>query len=772
MSASNNPDVDLDVASGKPGSPLGWWRMGPALAGTALVIYLAVLLVTTHLAQDRLRESATARQALELRMRAAALSYFYAERRGDLLNLARSQPVAAFFSNRDLGMSMAYGLGASLQVIRTLALRLTQEARVAESPVYRRIALFDADGAPLVDTQEDPPAVTHWKPVGTGSGQSAAIANSADFPGEVLLETPVHYRGGVRGTLVAWVDEAAALVALVGSDPAAEGLSRYRVLRPEDKAAPTSSAEGPVPVEGTGLRLLARPDRQDAPTALTSPWFLAALVALAVGLIGIGGLLLRAQRRNLVLETRMEAARLQRRDLAEHNERLLGEIAKREESERRLVYQANYDTLTGLPNRVLVMDRLEQSLGGAVREGREVLLLYVDIDRFKRVNDSLGHAAGDEVLVQAAARLSTLIGPGDTLARIAADEMVLIFHDHFPEDRAEIQARRVLRLFARPFAVDGREVYLGASIGIALYPRDGRDAERLLKHADLAMKQAKDEGRGRYCTYTPGLDRMVQEDLAIANLLRRALGRRELYLVYQPLVEIGSRRTVAVEALLRWESDEMGAVSPARFIPIAEDAGLIDDLGAWVLDQACAEAVNWQRDLPCRLAVNVSPLQLQTPVDFRRSVDRALERSGLAPELLELEITERVLLRDQPTISALLADLNRAGVRLSIDDFGTGYSALSYLRRFPFQMLKIDRSFILGVPENQEDAELTRAIVAMAQALGLTVLAEGVERQEQLDFLSALGCDLAQGFLFSTPLDARAIGDFLRRGGVVEPQPA
>jgi EAL domain-containing protein (putative c-di-GMP-specific phosphodiesterase class I) len=237
-------------------------------------------------------------------------------------------------------------------------------------------------------------------------------------------------------------------------------------------------------------------------------------------------------------------------------------------------------------------------------------------------------------------------------------------------------------------------------------------------------------------------------------------------------VEIGSRRTVAVEALLRWKNDEMGAVSPARFIPIAEDAGLIDDLGAWVLDQACAEAATWQRVLPCRLAVNVSPLQLQTPVDFRRSVDRALERSGLAPELLELEITERVLLRDQPTISALLADLNRAGVRLSIDDFGTGYSALSYLRRFPFQMLKIDRSFILGVPENQEDAELARAIVAMAQALGLTVLAEGVERQEQLDFLSALGCDLAQGFLFSQPLDARAIGDFLRRGGVVEPQPA
>jgi diguanylate cyclase (GGDEF)-like protein len=386
-----------------------------------------------------------------------------------------------------------------------------------------------------------------------------------------------------------------------------------------------------------------------------------------------------------------------------------------------------------------------------------VLLLYVDIDRFKRINDSLGHAAGDEVLVQAASRLGTLIGPGDTLARIAADEMVLMFHDHFPDDRAEIQARRVLRLFARPFAVDGREVYLGASIGIALYPRDGRDAERLLKHADLAMKQAKDEGRGRYCLYTPGLDRMVQEDLAIANLLRRALSRRELYLVYQPLVEIGSRRTVAVEALLRWKNDEMGAVSPARFIPIAEDAGLIDDLGAWVLDQACAEAATWQRVLPCRLAVNVSPLQLQTPVDFRRSVDHALERSGLAPELLELEITERVLLRDQPTISALLADLNRAGVRLSIDDFGTGYSALSYLSRFPFDKVKIDRSFVIDLPHREDAVAIVRAVTRLAHDLGMIVTAEGVETPAQLEALRAFGCDLIQGFLFGRPMPAQAI---------------
>ncbi len=638
--------------------------------------------------------------------------------------------------------------------------------------MYRRIVLFDADGTPLVDTAKDPPSAPHWRPASDPPEQVSLVSDAVDEPGAVLLQAPVRHRGRVLGTLVAWVDQTAALIALVGPNPGIRGCPRYRVLRPGEGAESGSGGAGPVPVEGTGLRLIAPPVRQNDTIVLTSPWFLGALVTLAVGLIAIGSLLLRAQGRNLVLQTRMEAARLQRQQLAEHNERLLREIAKREESERRLVYQVNYDTLTGLPNRMLAMDRLEQSLAVAAREGRAVLLLYVDIDQFKRVNDSLGHAAGDEVLVQAASRLGSLIGPGDTLARLAADELVLIFPERPPADTAEPMAQGVLGLFAPPFLIEGRELYLGVSIGIAIYPRDGLNAESLLKHADLAMKQAKDKGRGRYCVFTPGLDRKVHEDLTIANLLRRALDRGELHLAYQPLVEIGTRRTVAFEALLRWDSEELGSVSPVRFIPIAEDIGLINDLGAWVLERACAQAAGWQTHAPYRLAVNVSPLQLQSPKDFRQTVSRALERSGLAPGLLELEITERVLLRDQPAIAALLAELNRDGVRLSIDDFGTGYSALSYLRRFPFQLLKIDRTFIAGVPENPEDVELARAIVAMAQALGLTVLAEGVERPEQLRFLESLGCDLAQGYLFSKALGVEAMGDYLRQEGGVGQQVA
>lgn len=737
-----------------------WRRAAPRLVAAALVVYLGLLLLVTHLAQQRLRESTAAQQALELQMRAAALSYFYAERRSDLANLVRSQPVGAFFANRDLGMSMEYGLRASLVAVRTAASRLVAEARVGGAPVYRRIALFDVDGTPLMDTQDDPPTLPRWQAPEEEREATAAIAVVPTDAGSVRLNAWVRHRGRIQGSMVSWVDQRGALAALVGPDAGDAG-SIYRVLSRHDPLPAGTRPEDLAAVEGTDLRLLVRRDPAAQRSALASPWFLAALVLLAVGLIAIGRSLLNAQQRNLALRVRMEAARQQRRELAEHNERLLQEIAKREEFERRLVYQVNYDSLTGLPNRALVLDRLEQHLAVALRESRAVLLLYIDIDRFKRVNDSLGHAAGDEVLVQTSMRLSRLIGLGDTLARIAADEFVLLYPDRPLGERGEAEAQHALERFGAPFVVSGKELYLGASIGIARYPHHGTEAEQLLKHADLAMKLAKDQGGGRYCAFDPGLDRQISEDMTIANLLRRAVGRGELLLAYQPQVEIASGRTVGVEALLRWRSAELGPVSPGRFIPIAEDAGLIQELGAWVLKRACLEAAGWQAGGPCRIAVNVSALQLAHPQEFRRAVGDALERSGLAPGLLELEITERVLLRDQPAIASLLAELDREGVRLAIDDFGTGYSSLSYLRRFPFHLLKIDRAFIQGVPDNAGDTELTRAIVAMAQALGLSVLAEGVEQAEQLRFLADLRCDLAQGFLFSHAIPPEEIAGYV-----------
>jgi diguanylate cyclase (GGDEF)-like protein len=737
--------------------------------GIALIVYLVLLLVTTWVAQERLSHSTNARHALEARLHANALSYFYAERLGDLANLRRDQAVQSFFVNRDLGMSMKYGLQASLVSIRGILIERVGEKRVDAGPFFDRIALFDADGTILVDTSADPPAAETWVPLDPGLPSPVRlVVDPPRYPGAILVEAPVVMAGRGRGILVAWINERTALAALVGVDPGGSGLDRYRLLRSAAEVAEIDGAVGaPIAVSGTPFFLIGLERASLDERLLTSRWFLFALVLLAVALLTGGWMLIGAQRQNLVLQTRMDVARLQRRKLSEHNERLREEIKKRQEYERRLIYQANYDSLTGLPNRTLAMDRLEQSLMIAAREDHRVLVFYLDLDHFKRVNDSLGHAAGDEALVQTAERVGTLVSAGDTLARLAADEFLVIYPDlRDPVDAAE-RAQALLGLFSAPFSIEGRELFLTATLGIAISPCDGKSAEDLLKNADLAMKEAKDAGRARYSFYIPGLDAQIRERLSMANLLRHAAERGELGLVYQPLIDLRSGRVVAAEALLRWTSEELGPVAPDLLIPVAEDAGLIQQIGGWVLERACSAAARWQSIAPCRVAVNVSSLQLQAPESFSEQVDFALSRAGLSAGLLELEITEGVLLRDRPIIGALLADLDRRGVRLSLDDFGTGYSALSYLRRFPFHVLKIDRTFISGIPDNQEDAELTRAIIAMAQALGLGVLAEGVERPEQRDFLVEQGCDLAQGYLFSRPIDADALGAMLSLNGAV-----
>jgi diguanylate cyclase (GGDEF)-like protein len=748
------------------------WLPAPTIAGgVALVVYLALLLVTTWIAQERLSHSTAARHALDAQLHANALSYFYAERLGDLENLRRDQAVKSFFVNRDLGMSMKYGLQASLVSIRSVLIERVGEKRVDSGPFFDRIAMFDADGTILVDSAADPPAAERWTPLEPGSPTHVRlVVDAPKHPDAILVEAPIVVAGRGRGTLVAWVNERTTLAALVGLDPGGSGLGRYRLLRSAAELADIDGAVGaPVEVSGTPFFLVDRKRTSLDERLLTSRWFLFALVLLAFALLAGGWMLLGAQRQNLVLQTRMDVARLQRRKLSEHNERLREEIKKRKEYERRLIYQANYDALTGVPNRTLAMDRLEQSLMIAAREGHRVLVFYLDLDHFKRVNDSLGHAAGDEVLVQTAERVSTLVSAGDTLARLAADEFLVIYPDlRDPVDAAE-RAQALLGLFEAPFSVEGRELFLTATLGIAVSPCDGRNAEDLLKNADLAMKEAKDSGRARYSFYVPGLDVQIRERLSMANFLRHAAERGELTLLYQPLIDLRSGRVVAAEALLRWNSEELGAVAPDLLVPVAEDAGLIPQIGGWVLERACTAAARWQSIAPCRVAVNVSSLQLQAPESFSEQVDLALKRSGLDAGLLELEITEGVLLRDRPTIGALLGDLDRRGIRLSLDDFGTGYSALSYLRRFPFHVLKIDRTFIAGIPDNQEDTELTRAIIAMAQALDLSVLAEGVERPEQREFLVAQGCDLAQGYLFSRPIDADALGAMLSRQGEVPP---
>ncbi len=426
---------------------------------------------------------------------------------------------------------------------------------------------------------------------------------------------------------------------------------------------------------------------------------------------------------------------------------------------RRLAY---HDALSGLPNRQLFNDQLDLSLLNAQREDRSVAVLFVDLDRFKDINDTLGHTFGDRLLPLVAARLKRCLRAEDTLARLGGDEFTVILHDLERPDDAHNVARKILESFADPFKLDGRVCYLSASIGISVSPDHGDDRESLLKHADIAMYRAKEEGRNRYCLYSAKMSERSLERLDLENDLRRAVDNQDLQIVFQPQVDTLSGKLVGVEALARWHHATHGWISPGVFIPMAEDIGLIGQIGEWVLRTACNQAQQWMAEGlgPVRMAVNISGRQLRDN-GLLHVVREVLEESGLDSRSLKLELTESVLMENAELAIATLDSIHEMGVQISIDDFGTGYSSLSYLKQFSISELKVDRSFIKGIPNDSDNEAIATAIIVMAHALGLTVTAEGVETEDQLMFLRKHGCDCLQGYLLGAPMPAGELSRLL-----------
>ena len=432
------------------------------------------------------------------------------------------------------------------------------------------------------------------------------------------------------------------------------------------------------------------------------------------------------------------------------------DLSQYRESQERLAHLAHFDTLTDLPNRLYALERLDHALEHAQRHSERVALLYFDLDNFKTINESLGHKVGDELLIAVARRLQQRLRNEDTLARLGSDEFLVVLENLQRPDEAASIARTLIELLERPLPLgnQGREAYLSASIGISLYPDDGLTSGDLLRNADSALHQAKQEGRNTFRFYTQGLTHQAHTRLTLEGRLRQALKRNEFILHYQPLVNATDGSAIGVEALLRWNSAE-GMISPAQFIPLAEETGLIVPIGTWVLREACRQMQFWrQQGLPLQtLAVNLSPRQFRQ-ADLVQQVRDALHDSGLPAAYLELEITEGALMENLEQAQATLAALKELGLKLAIDDFGTGYSSLAYLRRFPLDKLKIDQSFMQGVPQDQANLEIAATIIGLARNLKLRVLAEGVETHDQLQALRQLGCEQCQGYLFSRPLSA------------------
>lgn len=433
---------------------------------------------------------------------------------------------------------------------------------------------------------------------------------------------------------------------------------------------------------------------------------------------------------------------------------ILGEdISIRKRYEQQLLRQANYDILTGLPNRMLALDRLKLALAQARRENSLVGVMFLDLDNFKHINDTLGHDAGDNLLVEAARRVSSSLRGTSTVARLGGDEFLVVLPG-LADTEASVQvAQRILSKFQPPYILSGQEVFITTSIGIAIFPNDADNSGTLLQHADTAMYQAKNKGKSAYTLFRPEMTEVSHERLQMESLMRRALEQQEFELYFQPIVRTDTGQLAFAEALLRWNSPSLGMVMPDRFIPLAEETGLIIPIGEWVLKESCLAAMRWRKQTGTSIgiAVNVSPRQFRDP-RFVSTVMQALEQSGLEPDQLELEITERLILDNTIETAGILRELDSSGIRLSVDDFGTGYSALSYVKSYPFDTLKIDKSFIQDIMKEQSDASLVKAIINMAHSLGLRVIAEGVEEEAQTHFLEKEGCDFSQGYFYSHPM--------------------
>ncbi|MGZ8136395.1 MAG: putative bifunctional diguanylate cyclase/phosphodiesterase [Methylococcaceae bacterium] len=430
-----------------------------------------------------------------------------------------------------------------------------------------------------------------------------------------------------------------------------------------------------------------------------------------------------------------------------------------------LDHLAHFDVLTGLPNRILLQDRLGRAIELAHRQGKKLAMMFLDLDQFKYINDSLGHAVGDRLLQSVAQKMSSCVRQSDTLSRQGGDEFVLLLPTIEYAEEAALCAQKILVIFEQPHYIDGHDLHISVSIGISIYPDDGQDAEILTMNADTAMYYVKEHGRNNYKFFKQNMNVAAVQRQSLEASLRRALERQEFFLLYQPKINLQTGAIVGVEALIRWQHPERGLLQPVDFVPIAEDSGLILPIGRWVLHEACQQLRAWMLAglPPITIAVNTSALEFRAK-DFLKNIRDTLEATCLEPHYLELELTESVLIQDEDSVVGILYALTDLGVKLAIDDFGTGYSSLSYLSQFPIDALKIDKSFVSQLTNNVDDAGIVNAVISMGNSLKKRIIAEGVETHEQYIFLLAQHCDEGQGYYFGRPMAADALATLLQTG--------
>ncbi|MGS0680385.1 EAL domain-containing protein [Shewanella sp. 125m-7] len=755
-----------------------WFNSKTAIiiAGILLSGYLILILTVTNLGQSRLKESQN--NALNLRVSnyTENLSFFFDASEKSIANLSLQRDVSTYFSNFAAGMSLKYGLGASLFSLNRTIDNFTQSNKMDDQLIYSRVIIVGLGETVIVDTEPELGFDISQLPIQEMEtiGQKIHIVKDDKGISVQLLQTIYHQNKPIA-ILVAYFNTDL-LIQLLSTQEHKDSGSCIRLITSvgdvlvwdslPESATKLQRQSGTYSTHGSGLiyfekRVYSTPFRLEAwfePVSeqdiFTSAWFIAAISLLALpvfmGLI----YLMRVNNANLVLQTQVELSSEQQNKLAMQNTQLHEEISKRKASERKLAYQATHDELTHLANRTHAMARLQEAIRTAQAKQAQVLLLFIDLDNFKQVNDTEGHHAGDQLLKQVSKRLLKSVRTTDIVARLGGDEFLVIVPDIQHQDSAKLVASSILSVFENPFHIGQQEFFISTSIGMSVYPRDGSNASTLLKRADTALYSVKDMGRNGFSFYDENMNLDVQRNFALNVRLHLAIQQGDIEIYYQPILDLTTRKIVAAEALMRWTDSELGFVSPEDFIPLAEKNGLIHRLGDIVLLEACTQAASWQAISPITIAINFSSVQFRYCEQLQARIVDVLRTTGLPASQLDMEVTESLLIDQGHALMQMLSYLKQLGVGLSIDDFGTGYSALSYLQKFSFTKLKIDRAFINKMTTSSSDESLVSAILAMAKSLKLKVVAEGIENEQQAQFLQQHNCEFGQGYLFSRPVPA------------------
>ncbi|WP_022941829.1 putative bifunctional diguanylate cyclase/phosphodiesterase [Psychromonas hadalis] len=744
-------------------------------AGIMLAGYLVLILAVTHLGQNKLNESQHNELQLKVAHYADTLSYFFDVSQHNILVLSKDKTMSTFFYNRSSGMSMTYGLGASLFKLEALMAQLCDERKIDQTAIFKRILLFNLDGTIILNNSNAP---FHLGNIN--------IKNLIKNPRSIHIEaTTINNKNSISVKLLQLVylngDPIAFIVAEINNQIIVQQLTAQEYLGsgshvelvsdvgklfiwdslqhsghiPADKHTKNENLLiFEKPIKRTPLLLRGWYETVSEQDLFTSHWFVWAISVLAFPVFFGLYYLIRIEHNNTILQIKVSLSQRQQQQLSQHNKRLEIEINKRKASEKVLEYQATHDSLTDLANRNYSLKRLSHAIDTSKRNNTKILLMYIDIDNFKLINDTLGHSAGDQVLIESSRRLLASVRKTDTVARLGGDEFLLIFPELKSDHQATMLAVQVLSLFEQPFNLQGQQFFTSTSIGLSIYPQDGDTPDNLLKCADMALYRVKDEGKNNFSFYNASMNAEVLRNVTINRRLRHAIDNNKLEMYYQPLVDLNSGKIVGAEALMRWTDDELGFVPPDEFIIIAERNGLIHFLGEFALTEACQKAAKWQKIYPIQIAVNFSSVQFRDCKALLSQIKSILHKTGLPSEKLDVEVTESLLINQGHALFDMLKELQNLNIQLSIDDFGTGYSALSYLQKYAFNKLKIDRAFVMNLTNNESDRSLVTAIIAMAKALNMKVVAEGIELQQQADFLKQLHCEYGQGYLYSKPLPA------------------